>query len=157
MAPAACSTGNDGQRRRLAHVVRVGLEGYAEDANRLPVDIAAESGHDAVRHRPLARLVDADAASTTRRGAPASCAGPQQRPRVLGEARAAIARSGMQELEADAPVESDAMRHILDIGADVLADIGDLIDVAELGRQERIGRILGQLGRLQVGDQDGVR
>ena len=63
--------------------------------------------------RAMARLrasFTATTVSTMRSGASWSCAGLQQRERVLGKARSAIARPGMQELRADAVVEADAAR-----------------------------------------------
>ena len=79
--------------------------------------------------------------------------GLHQRQRVLGKARAAIARPGMQELRADAVVEADAARDLLHVGADLLAQIRDLVDEGDLDRQEGVGRIFDQLGRAPRGEQ----
>ena len=76
-------------------------------------------------------------------------AGAQERQRVLGEAGAAIAGPGMQELAADAAVEAHAARHLLHVGADPLAQVGDLVDEGDLGREEAVGGVLDQLGRLE--------
>ncbi len=69
-----------------------------------------------------------------------------QRTGVLGKAGAAKTGTGVQELGADAVVEADAARHFLDVGAGALGEIGDLVDEGDLGGQERIGRVLDQLG-----------
>ena len=53
----------------------------------------------------------------------------------------------MQELVADAPVGADRRRHLLHIGADRLAQIGDLVDEADLHGEEGVGGIFGELGR----------
>ena len=53
----------------------------------------------------------------------------------------------MQEFAADAVVEADAARHVLHVGADLLAQIGDFVDEGDLGGEESIGRVLGQLRR----------
>ena len=74
-------------------------------------------------------------------------AGLDQRQRVLGEAGAAIARTGVQEFAADALVEADAARDLLHVGADLLAQIGDLVDEGDLGREKGVGRIFGEFGR----------
>ena len=60
----------------------------------------------------------------------------------------------MQELRADAIVEPDAARDLLHVGADFLAQIGDLVDEGDLGREEGVGGIFDQLGGAPVGEQD---
>ncbi len=52
----------------------------------------------------------------------------------------------MEELGADAIVEPDAPGDVLHVRPHMLAEIRDLVDERDLGRQERIGRVLGQLG-----------
>ena len=76
-----------------------------------------------------------------------------QREGVLGEARAAEARAGMQEFGADAVVEADAAGDFLDIGADLLAQIGDLVDEGDLGREKRVRGIFDQLGGPAIREQ----
>src|SRR6185312_4588514 len=66
---------------------------------------------------------------------------------VLGKTRAAIAGTWMQELVADASVSADRGSDFLDVGADRLAQIGDLVDEADLHGQEGVGGIFGELGR----------
>ena len=68
-----------------------------------------------------------------------------QRAGVLGEARAAEAGAGMQELRADAVVEPDAARDLLHVGADLFGEVGDLVDEGDLGREERVGGVFDQL------------
>ena len=84
------------------------------------------------------------------------CCSPvrKQRQRVLGEAGAAIARAGMQELLADAAVQTHALGDLLHVGADALAQVGHLVDEGDLGREEGVGRVLDQLGGLERGEQD---
>ena len=52
---------------------------------------------------------------------------------------------------ADAVVAAHAARHVVDVAADPLADVGHLVDEAHLGREERVGGVFDQLGRNQVG------
>ena len=52
----------------------------------------------------------------------------------------------MQELVADAPVGADGGRHLLHIGAGRLAQIGNLVDEADLHGEEGVGGIFGELG-----------
>ena len=58
----------------------------------------------------------------------------------------------MQEFRADAVVEPDAARHLLHIGADLLAQIGDLVDEGDLGREKGVARVFDELGRAARGD-----
>ncbi|GJD94934.1 hypothetical protein OCOJLMKI_2141 [Methylobacterium iners] len=60
----------------------------------------------------------------------------------------------MQELRADAVVEPDAAGDLLHVGADLLAEVGDLVDEGDLGGQEGVGRVLGELGRAPARHQD---
>ena len=60
----------------------------------------------------------------------------------------------MQELRADAVVEADAARDLLHIGADALAEVGDLVDEGDLGGEERIGGVFDELGGAAAGVED---
>ena len=77
-----------------------------------------------------------------------------QRRGVLGKARAAEARTGVQELRADAAVETHAARDLLHVGADLLAEIGHLVDEGDLGGEKRVGRVFDQLGGAPAGEHD---
>jgi hypothetical protein len=80
--------------------------------------------------------------------------GADQRDGVLREAGAAVTGAGVQELAADAPVQADAAGHLLYVGADRFAEVGHLVDVGDLQRQEGVGRILDQLAGAAAGEQD---
>ena len=60
--------------------------------------------------------------------------------RVLGEARAAVAEAGVQELIADAAVRAHALAHPIDVRAVGLAEVGHLVDEADLRREEVCSR-----------------
>ena len=60
----------------------------------------------------------------------------------------------MQEFRADAIVEADAAGDLLHIGADLLAEIGDLVDEGDLGREKGVRRIFGEFRRAPVGDEN---
>jgi hypothetical protein len=60
----------------------------------------------------------------------------------------------VQELGSDPVVEADAAGDVLDVGVDRLAQIGDLVDEADLDREEGVGRIFGELGGAPAGEQD---
>ena len=55
-----------------------------------------------------------------------------------------------------ARVEAHAARDEIDVRADLLADVRDLVDERDLGREERIGGVLDHLGRGHVRDQLGA-
>ena len=58
-----------------------------------------------------------------------------QGPHVLREAAAAVADAGEQEREADAAVVADAAADVVDVAAHPLAEVGHLVDEADLRRQ----------------------
>ncbi len=58
---------------------------------------------------------------------------------------------GLQELRADAIVQAHAARDLDHVGAGLLADVGDLVDEGDLGRQEGVGGKLDHLGAGDVG------
>ena len=85
-------------------------------------------------------------------GTPAPCPS-QQGQSVLREAASAVAGAGVEEFGADPVVEADAARDLLDVRADGLAQIGDFVDEADLGREEGVGGIFDELGRSPPGEQ----
>ena len=52
----------------------------------------------------------------------------------------------MQEFSADAIVEPHAARHLLHVGANLFAQVGDFVDEGNLGGEKRIGRVFDQFG-----------
>jgi hypothetical protein len=52
----------------------------------------------------------------------------------------------MQELVADALVHADALGDLLHVGADLLAEVGDLVDEGDLHGEEGVGGVFDQLG-----------
>ena len=107
----------------------------------------------------MARLrssLTATTASTMRMGAPVARR-LHQRQRVLGKTGAAIAGAGMQEFAADAAVQADAARDILDVGADLLAEIGHLVDEGDLGGEKGVGGIFDQFGGFAAGEESASR
>ncbi|MCY1238973.1 hypothetical protein D9M68_664340 [compost metagenome] len=137
---------HDGDRRTVAHVVGVRLEGEAEDRDLVPAHVAAGSRNHLAAHCPLAVVVDRNRGLDEPDGRVMVLRGLDQCQRVLREARAAIAGARMQELRADAAIEADAAGDVLDIGADLFAEVGHLVDEGDLHRQEGIAGILDQFG-----------
>ncbi len=69
----------------------------------------------------------------------------------LGKQRAPVADSGSQEGGADPLVEAHAAGDLADVGADLLADVGDLVDEGDLGGEEGVGGELDHLGAGDIG------
>jgi hypothetical protein len=61
----------------------------------------------------------------------------------------------MQEFLPDPAIETNAARDVADIAADLLAEIGHLVDEGDLGREKGVGRVFDDLGRLAAGEDDG--
>ncbi len=78
----------------------------------------------------------------------------RQRFDVFREARPPITQAGVQEIRADPGVVAHPAGDFFDIRAQRLADIGDLIDERDLGREEGIGSVFDHLCRAQIGDDD---
>ena len=72
---------------------------------------------------------------------------------VLGETETAITEPGLEKLSADARVESHGMRNLLDVCADLFAEIGDHIGITDFQRQKRIRGVLDELGAVDGGNQ----
>src|SRR5205085_3543051 len=78
-----------------------------------------------------------------------------ERRRVLWKATAAVAGAWVQEVAADAVVHAHRARHVVNVAADTVAEVRDLVDEGNLGREEGVRRVLRKLRRLKRGDDDG--
>src|SRR5258708_5020595 len=58
----------------------------------------------------------------------------------------------MEELAADAAVGGDDVGDVLHVGGDLLAQIGDLVDEGDLGGEEAVRGVFGELRRLHRGE-----
>lgn len=59
-------------------------------------------------------------------------------------------------MPADARIRTDTVTHVLHVRTDTLGNVGDLVHETDLGRQHRVGRVLGQLGRTHVHLHDAI-
>src|SRR6266511_3213992 len=75
---------------------------------------------------------------------------------VLGEAGTSVAGAGEQERRADAPVGADSLPHERHVGAERLAQPGDLVHERDARGEHGVRRILRHLGRRHVHVDDGV-
>ena len=153
LRPLALQPRRQDQARGLAHVVGVGLEGEAEQRHAL-AEQRAEVLLELADHAPLLQLVDLDHRGQQLEVVAGVAGQHLQRGHVLGEAGAAVADPGAQEGGADPLVQAHAAGDLADVGADLLADVGDLVDEGDLGRQEGVGGELDHLGAGDVGVED---
>jgi len=77
-----------------------------------------------------------------------------QRAHVLGKTGAAVPAAGVDEVITDAGIGADSLAHLLDVGAQDLGDVGDLVDEADLGGKHGIGGVLGEFRRAHVHHHD---
>jgi hypothetical protein len=82
--------------------------------------------------------------------------GARQRLHVFREAGTAVAGARVDEMPADPRVGADALTDHFHVGTDLLRDVRDLVHEADLGRQHRVGGVLGQLGGAHVHHHDAV-
>ena len=61
----------------------------------------------------------------------------------------------MKELRANAAIQTNAAGDRVDISANFLTQVRDLVDERDLGSQEGVGRVLAQLGRHNIGEHYG--
>ena len=150
LASALHQFAGDVDGRGFAQIVGIGLEGQAQQTDGAAfqdLQFTQQLLHHALALAPVhfARRFDdrhADVVLLGRRN---------QRRRVLAEARAAPADSGLQEARSDAGVQADSLGHLRNIGAHFLRQQADFVDVGNLGCEKRIGGILDQLGRSEIG------
>jgi hypothetical protein len=121
---------------------------------RLPSSLAAQRLAQVVDGPAAHVAVDLDHRAQQRRVRAMHQRHVLQRLDILGEATAAVAQPGVEERGADALVEAHAHGHFFHVGAQLLADHGDLVDEADLGGQEGVAGVLDHLGGAQVGHDD---
>jgi hypothetical protein len=104
----------------------------------------------------LLGVVDALGAGDDLEAVAVLAGGGQERADVLGEARAAVADAGEQELGADARVGAHAAADQLDVGADAVGQVGHVVHERDAGREVGVAGVLGELGRARVHEDDAV-
>ena len=151
MSVSAVINGTAGE---VAGVVGVRLERQAKYRNGRAANGAFERRQHFARHGALALLVDRGDSLDNAQLRAMIVGGLKQCGRIFGEARAAETRPGMEEFCADAIIEAHAARHLLHIGADAFAQIGDLVDEGDLGGEKRVGGVFDQFGGSPADVQD---
>ena len=60
----------------------------------------------------------------------------------------------MQELTSDATVQPHSPGHVVNVGAHLLAEIGDLVDIGYLGGEKGVGGVFDELRGLAASEQN---
>jgi len=133
-------------RGALAHVVGLGLERQAPEADHFAGEVPAQILERLLQNDQLLLLVDLlDGLQHVERKSH-RIGGVDDRLHVLGKAGATVARAGIEKGAADPLVRTDAQAHVLDVRPDQLAEAGHLIHEGDPGRQHGVGGVLGHLG-----------
>ena len=146
----------DGDRRGLAGVIGVLLEGESKDADVLAVNGIEEVTDDAAAEAGLLPVVDLDDALPVggHLGKTEVLAEVGEVENVLLEAGAAVADGCLEELGTDAGVLANGAGYLVDIGSGRLAECGDGVDGGDALGKEGIGHELGKLGGPEIGGED---
>src|SRR5262249_48503828 len=145
-APAATSRGRISRLAASRMSSVLGLKVSPKTAARRAAGVPAAAGGVFSAHRALPHPVAPPPRLAARQPPAGLARGAHQGAAVLGKARAAKTRPGMQKLAADATVEPDAAGDVLDIAAHPFAQIGDLVDKGDLGGEKGVGRVFDQFG-----------
>ena len=138
----------------VAEVVGIGLEGEAENTDCFALEdlqVVLELLDDG----EVLALVHLNSGLEQGHGVVVFAARVDQRPDVLAEAAAPPADASAKELRSDPLVEADSPGDLVDIRTYPLAQPGHLVDEADLGGEEGVGRVLDGLGTHYVGGDEG--
>src|SRR5690606_24764199 len=132
-------------RWRFAHVVRTRLEREPPDGEPQSPQIAAKVARDLLEQYASLRLVATLDRLQHHRLDVDGGRHVNQRTHILRKARAAVAHTGIDEGVAYARVGTDADAHVLDVHAQPVAQVRDLVHERDLGREHRVRRVLREL------------
>ena len=115
-----------------------------------PVEVVAEARDDLLDQTQLLRVVrrldgrhDPQRPAELRRRV-------LQRLHVLREARSAVADARVEKVPADPRIGTDSLADVLDVGAELVGEIGELVHERDPRREHRVRRVLRELGRAHV-------
>src|ERR1700674_2855671 len=141
------------QRRGEADVVGVCFEGQSEDGDALALHYPQRLA-DFFKIAVDALFVDAFGSLQEVKVHSDGSRQVNESLYVLRETETSIAQSGLEELAADARVESHGMGNFLDVCADFFAEIGDHVGVADFEREEGVRGVLDELGAVDGRDEE---
>jgi hypothetical protein len=152
-APFADQDVAQGDRRRAAQVIGIRLERQPEQPDRAAVQLP-EQVAQVVDDRDALAAVYLHHRTQDLRVRAVAGRDVLERLDVLREAAAAVADPGVEEARPDPSVVAHALGDQLHVGADPVADLGDLVDEGDLGGQERVRGVLDHLGGAPVAGHD---
>src|SRR5205814_9381417 len=132
---------NDINRRRLSHVVRFRFKAQAKHGDTLTWQVTNKT-FDLWNHVKALLFVDFDYGINDSHGRRVIAANSRQRANVFRKARAPEAGPGMKKLCPDSAIHSDSSRDLMNVAANFLAKIRNLINERNLRRKKSVCRIL---------------
>ena len=142
----------DVKRGREAGIVRVGFERQTQHRNSLALDHPQslmnffEEAIDALFVDALGRFENVEVNP--------DCAGEvDEGLQIFRKAESAKSQPSLQELSADAWIETHRVSDFVDVGAKLFAEVGENVGVADFQSEERIGCVLDEFGAVDRGDE----
>ena len=139
-------------RRRISDVIGARLERQSQQADR-PPGRAAHRRQDALGEPILGRQVGRGRGCRDVHRQPEGTAGHGQCRELLGKAAATETEARLHVGSADPRIGAYPGKDVVDVGASLLAQRSDLVRERQLEREERIGAVLDDLGRLDIDDE----
>ena len=150
LQPRCSKFASDLDSRGVAQIVGVGFERESQDSDG-PAFEDFQLGQQFFDHALALPEVDLAGCRDDRHAETVFGRGGDQRRRIFPKTGAAPTEAGLQESSADARIQADSLGHLQNVRADFFGQVADLIDVADLQREESIGGVLDQFGRSQIG------
>ena len=133
------------QRRRFADIVSPRFEGQSPQRNRLSIEVV-KMGVDLVFQDALLLLVDPVNGFQQSWFDASFFKGGDHCAYIFRKTAAAIAHTGEEERKADAAVVPNSAADVIDVRFKMFANVGHLVDKADLRGQQCVGDVFGQLG-----------
>ena len=111
----------------------------------IPGEILTESGTNLVHRSELHPFVDRHHRFDDVEGSSGVSGNLGEGMGVLRKAGSSVAGAGVEKLRSDAVVEPHPFGHVVNVGADELAQLGHLVDEGDLRGEKGIGGILDEL------------
>ena len=138
--------------RGFTHVIGVGLEGQTPEGEVLAFEVT-EPGFEFLGQDVFLGVIGFfDGSEHLEGDVGVVLGGGDQCLDVLGEAGAAVATAGVEEVVANARVGPDALADHFDVGTKDFCQVGQFVHEADAGGEHGVGGVLGEFGALDVGD-----
>jgi hypothetical protein len=148
-------THGDINRGGFAHIICIGFERQPKQADGPALEAAANHFINMLDHFAAAAIIHLHDRMQDARLEPLFLRHESQRLDILRETRASPSKTGIQEERTNALIVTHARRHFFHVRTERFTNVGNLVNKADLGRQEGVGGVLDHLRRAQVGDDGG--